>query len=1098
MMLRGRKLSSPEQDASVEMSGQGTADVEKWIEQVGAANEANPGAEPATLSPVDKAPSIKQGSVTELEKAPTIMPEGSNKSRSHGSQVQQAQSQGGFLDVRSSVSCSSAGSNSKARVDLALAEKRVELLRRAKERKLREFALKLDNEEAEARDEAELAEIRCSLLEGSTKGSVVEQPRSTAKPLDGHLGGRIVRLKSDDPSEQSCPVDQRRLTAAALDAWTASVPDAPSVTSRDVVDSAPSTAKPLDGHLEEVVRTKLEVDQPVQQPPPGNGGLTATALDALSARLNLPPLEVRKFNGNPADYSRFIQRFTDLVESQALSQQQKMSRLLQFLDGQPRKAVAGFEGLPGGLHKALDVLRRRYGQPHMVTNACINSLVEGSPINKNDHQALQEFADQARCAYETLKSMDALSEANTSIHLVKIVTKLPAVDQAKWRDRVQTLRAAGQQPGLKHIVEFVERRAEALNDPIFGALTLPTSAPASAAKARQAPSPARVTTMATAVENGGEKLLSCIECRKAHSLESCPAFGKKTIEERRRFVLNKRVCMNCLRRGHFSAACWKKRRCESCGEKHHPLLHQSDSTSAKAPTPAQATAPAPSGDSSAAPSSRTVFRTACDDKKVALQIVPINVTAGGKSATTLGLLDPGSEGTFVSKALAERLAAKPKASERITLSTITGESTVNLPKLDLLLQPDNCRGTPELVPVNARVLTTLNIEVDPAINARKWPHLVDIDLPATTGDVEILVGADVPEAHLQLETRIGRRGEPYAVKSIFGWTLMGPTDGARASERPLSINFAQCDAALNHQVERYFNMDTMDADHGLAKDLSVEDRRARAKLEADARIVDGRYEVPMLWKTDTPWLPDNRPMAERRLASLERKLRKDEGLHVEYSKCIRQLVEKGYAEKIEEDDQPQAGRTWYLPHHAVKHPKKGKVRVVFDAAANYKGVSLNTQLVQGPDLTNNLLGVLLRFRERKTAIVADIEAMFHQVRVAPEDADALRFLWWEDGNVDTPPATYKMLRHIFGATDSPCCANFALQKTADDNRTAFPLETAETVKPDFYVDDLLKSVDNTASAIQLARDLRELLSRGGGPGSEDLNAASVAARLGVG
>ena len=274
-------------------------------------------------------------------------------------------------------------------------------------------------------------------------------------------------------------------------------------------------------------------------------------------------------------------------------------------------------------------------------------------------------------------------------------------------------------------------------------------------------------------------------------------------------------------------------------------------------------------------------------------------------------------------------------------------------------------------------------------------------------------------------------------------------------------------------------MDTMDADHGLAKDLSVEDRRARAKLEADARIVDGRYEVPMLWKTDTPWLPDNKPMAERRLASLERKLRKDDGLHVEYSKCIRQLVEKGYAEKIEEDDQPQAGRTWYLPHHAVKHPKKGKVQVVFDSAANYKGVSLNTQLVQGPDLTNNLLGVLLRFRERKTAIVADIEAMFHQVRVAPEDADALRFLWWEDGNVDTPPATYKMLRHIFGATDSPCCANFALQKTADDNRTAFPLETAETVKRDFYVDDLLKSVDNTTSAIQLARDLRELLSRSG-------------------
>ena len=72
-----------------------------------------------------------------------------------------------------------------------------------------------------------------------------------------------------------------------------------------------------------------------------------------------------------------------------------------------------------------------------------------------------------------------------------------------------------------------------------------------------------------------------------------------------------------------------------------------------------------------------------------------------------------------------------------------------------------------------------------------------------------------------------------------------------------------------------------------------------------------------------------------------------------------------------------------------------------------------------------------------------------------------------------------MLRHIFSAIDSPCCANFALQKTADENRTAFPLETAERVKRNFYVDDLLKSVENIASAIQLARELQELLGRGG-------------------
>ena len=39
-----------------------------------------------------------------------------------------------------------------------------------------------------------------------------------------------------------------------------------------------------------------------------------------------------------------------------------MSRLLQFLDGQAKRAVAGLEGVPGGLSKALKMLEQRFGQ----------------------------------------------------------------------------------------------------------------------------------------------------------------------------------------------------------------------------------------------------------------------------------------------------------------------------------------------------------------------------------------------------------------------------------------------------------------------------------------------------------------------------------------------------------------------------------------------------------------------------------------------------------------------------------------------------------------------------------------------------------------
>lgn len=50
----------------------------------------------------------------------------------------------------------------------------------------------------------------------------------------------------------------------------------------------------------------------------------------------------------------------------------------------------------------------------------------------------------------------------------------------------------------------------------------------------------------------------------------------------------------------------------------------------------------------------------------------------------------------------------------------------------------------------------------------------------------------------------------------------------------------------------------------------------------------------------------------------------------------------------------------------------------------------------GRDLLNSLVGVLLRFRNYKIALVADVEAMFHQVKVPKSDMDSLRFMWAED------------------------------------------------------------------------------------------------------
>ena len=111
--------------------------------------------------------------------------------------------------------------------------------------------------------------------------------------------------------------------------------------------------------------------------------------------------------------------------------------------------------------------------------------------------------------------------------------------------------------------------------------------------------------------------------------------------------------------------------------------------------------------------------------------------------------------------------------------------------------------------------------------------------------------------------------------------------------------------------------------------------------------------------------------------------------------------------------------------------------------------------------------------------MADIEAVFYQVRVTEEDRTFLRSLWWPEGSLDENLEEYQMVVHLFGAASSPACSNFALRKTAEDNRDHFPRKVVSSVNKNFYVDDCLKSLPSTEEALQHASDLKCLLSRGG-------------------
>ena len=158
----------------------------------------------------------------------------------------------------------------------------------------------------------------------------------------------------------------------------------------------------------------------------------------------------------------------------------------------------------------------------------------------------------------------------------------------------------------------------------------------------------------------------------------------------------------------------------------------------------------------------------------------------------------------------------------------------------------------------------------------------------------------------------------------------------------------------------------------------------------------------------------------------------------------------------------------YLPHHCV--PKKNnKIRLVFDCASRYEGSSLNDRCHQGPDLTNTLSSILLRFREHPYAVSGDIEAMYNQVLVPYEDRDVLRFLWFDGENI----AHYRMKVHLFGGVWCSSAATYALRKTS--NLQIMDKSTDYAINNLFYVGDYLASYDSSEEAFNVSMSIKSFL-----------------------
>jgi hypothetical protein len=106
----------------------------------------------------------------------------------------------------------------------------------------------------------------------------------------------------------------------------------------------------------------------------------------------------------------------------------------------------------------------------------------------------------------------------------------------------------------------------------------------------------------------------------------------------------------------------------------------------------------------------------------------------------------------------------------------------------------------------------------------------------------------------------------------------------------------------------------------------------------------------------------------------------------QYEQKINNLIASGTVVLVDrsEIDKP-AGFIWHLPHFFVVNnnkPEKG-IRVVFDCAARYNGISLKNILLREPPSIPYLVGILLRARQHSVALSADASSSLRVINSIP-------------------------------------------------------------------------------------------------------------------
>ncbi|GFU88428.1 integrase catalytic domain-containing protein [Trichonephila clavipes] len=191
-----------------------------------------------------------------------------------------------------------------------------------------------------------------------------------------------------------------------------------------------------------------------------------------------------------------------------------------------------------------------------------------------------------------------------------------------------------------------------------------------------------------------------------------------------------------------------------------------------------------------------------------------------------------------------------------------------------------------------------------------------------------------------------------------------------------------------------------------------------------------------------------------------------------YAEFLKEYEELGHLERVVESSEPPTH--YYIPHHGVLRPEKltTKLRIVFNVSSpTTTGISLNDILLKG-EVKEDVFETISRFRRHKFAFTTDIQKMYRQILINPDQQDLQRIIWKH--GLDAEILTYRLKTVTYGLSNAPFLAIRTLQQLAKDEKSRFPL-ASETLLYDTYMDDIVSGVPDLETAQQLQSQLKDAL-----------------------